>query len=316
MSPKVLVLGAGVSGLSTAQRLLSSGAQVTLWAREDPLATTSAVAAALWYPFEAGPPARVDDWARRSYRTFLEFAERAVPGVVIEPLLDLRSPAIELPGWVSELEGFRFVSELPAGFEQGWEARVPVVETPLYLSWLADEVRARGATLVQRQVHDFAETRGFDVVVNCTGLGARALCGDRACFPIRGQIARVERAGLSRALIFHHADGTFGYVIPRSRDCVLGGTAERDNASLEVDPETTRAILARCRAREPRLASTVTSAAAGLRPGRAEVRLEAETLSDGRRVVHNYGHGGCGVTLSWACAEDASALALERRHAS
>jgi hypothetical protein len=38
----------------------------------------------------------------------------------------------------------------------------------------------------------------------------------------------------------------------------------------------------------------------GLRPfRRGGVRLEAEA---GTRIVHNYGHGGSGVTLSWGCA--------------
>lgn len=42
----------------------------------------------------------------------------------------------------------------------------------------------------------------------------------------------------------------------------------------------------------------------GLRPGRHEVRLESEILSNGKVVIHNYGHGGCGVTLAWGCADD------------
>lgn len=40
-----------------------------------------------------------------------------------------------------------------------------------------------------------------------------------------------------------------------------------------------------------------------MRPSRTEVRLEAEKV-EGRTVVHNYGHGGAGVTLSWGCAEE------------
>ena len=113
------------------------------------------------------------------------------------------------------------------------------------------------------------------------------------------------------ALYFHHADDVFGYVIPRSKDCVLGGTAERGNDSLAVDPRTSQEILARCREREPRIEERILSATVGLRPGRSEIRLERERLPDGRALVHDYGHGGCGVTLSWACAEDAAALVAE-----
>jgi D-amino-acid oxidase len=40
----------------------------------------------------------------------------------------------------------------------------------------------------------------------------------------------------------------------------------------------------------------------GVRPVRPSVRLELETSSTGIRYLHNYGHGGAGVTLSWGCA--------------
>lgn len=49
---------------------------------------------------------------------------------------------------------------------------------------------------------------------------------------------------------------------------------------------------------------------AGLRPARPEVRLEAEPATATRpRVIHDYGHGGSGITLSWGCADDVADLA-------
>jgi D-amino-acid oxidase len=47
----------------------------------------------------------------------------------------------------------------------------------------------------------------------------------------------------------------------------------------------------------------------GLRPTRPQVRLEESTV-DRTRLIHNYGHGGAGVTLSWGCAREVLALVL------
>jgi len=309
--PRVVVVGGGVSGLSVALLLAEAGLEVTLWSREAPLATTSAIAAAIWYPFEAGPPDKVAGWAARSYRSFLALAAAGTPGVELVSVRDLHTPAHPRAPWVPAMRGFRELAgaEL-AGHAEGWEAEVPVIETPLYLPWLRAQVEARGVRCVTRTLHSLDETQGFDGVVNASGLGARELVGDRRCFPIQGQIVRVPRGAVREALYFQgpHA---FGYVVPRSQDCVLGGTAVRGVESLEPDESTSRDILARCRALEPRLAQEALSVAVGLRPGRDEIRVERERLPDGRPLVHDYGHGGCGVTLSWPCAEDARALLLE-----
>ncbi len=308
----LLVLGAGVSGLTCAALLAERGHAVRVWARELPLESTSAVAAALWYPFEAGPAERVERWALRSLARFRVLAEVPGCGVLLRQVLDLRSPAIEPPAWLQELRPRPLAGpELAPGFEQGWQAEVPVIEMPRYLPWLERRVRALGVTLERRSVASAQELRGFAAVVNCSGLGARELFGDRECFPIRGQVVRVPRGSVERARVFHRADGSFGYVVPRSQDCVLGGTAERNDWSLEPDPGATVRILARCRELEPALETRPSEVAVGLRPGRSEIRLAREALADGTPLVHDHGHGGCGVTLSWACAEDASALVEE-----
>ena len=74
-------------------------------------------------------------------------------------------------------------------------------------------------------------------------------------------------------------------------------------------------ILRDCAAIEPRLTGArVLAHRVGLRPARPTVRLEAEPAAPGGGppIVHNYGHGGAGVSLSWGCAREAAALAAER----
>ncbi|MEP7026307.1 MAG: FAD-dependent oxidoreductase, partial [Actinomycetota bacterium] len=109
-----------------------------------------------------------------------------------------------------------------------------------------------------------------------------------------------------------HADGPGGlvYLFPHDGTVVLGGTEERGNASREPDPATAQRILRNCTTIEPRLRDAeIIAHKVGLRPARPFVRLEAEELG-GRLLVHNYGHGGAGVSLSWGCAADAARLVL------
>jgi D-amino-acid oxidase len=73
--------------------------------------------------------------------------------------------------------------------------------------------------------------------------------------------------------------------------------------------ETTVAILQRAAQLVPEVPTArVRAVRVGLRPGRAEVRLEVEERRAGPLVVHCYGHGGAGGTLSWGCADEVRAL--------
>ncbi|HEY6137530.1 MAG TPA: FAD-dependent oxidoreductase [Thermoanaerobaculia bacterium] len=171
---------------------------------------------------------------------------------------------------------------------------VPLIETPIYLPWLRRNLR-----IEQRAIGDFAEVEA-DVVVNCAGLGAAELCDDRTLIPGRGVILKTANPGIVRHMA--RVDGeTLTYVLTRTDDIVLGGTDDHV-ASRDVPPELAEAIYARCAAVEPRLPREFTSHV-GFRPERPEVRLEREG-----KVIHNYGHGGGGFTVSWGCAYDVLAL--------
>lgn len=309
MKPSVIVLGAGVSGLTSAIRLCEAGYDVVVWAERMPHDTTSAVAAALCLPYKAYPEDRVLEWTRRSFRVFTELAGRRDSGVQMREGFELWRRRVPDPWWRGVVAEFGRcgAGELPAGFADGYRFQSAVIEMPIYLDYLRRRLEAGGARCEQRRVQSLAEVWAASrVIINCTGLGARPLVPDEQLAPIRGQVVRVANPGLTRFLL-DEEDMT--YIVPRSRDCILGGTADEGSWDLTPDPATAAAIVARCATLEPRLAGIeVLEHKVGLRPGRPAVRVEREDGAAGAICIHNYGHGGAGVTLSWGCADDVVGL--------
>jgi D-amino-acid oxidase len=305
---RIVVAGAGVSGLSSAVRLAEAGHSVQIWTRERPLRTTSAVAAAIWYPYRADPADRVLGWAGLTLREFLRLSADRATGIVMREGLELFPVPVDAPSWAAVVPGFRRAarSELPPGFVDGYAMRLPVIDMSIYLEWLEQRARAAGISLTEHRIESLEELRGVaDVIVNCTGLGARDLCQDRELFGVRGQIIVVEAPEVSAFLV---DDATVTYIIPRCHDVVLGGTTEEHVYDTRIDEEIAASILERCARLVPSLASApVRMHKAGIRPCRTTVRLEPEML-EGQPIVHNYGHGGAGVTLSWGCADEVTSL--------
>jgi D-amino-acid oxidase len=287
----VIVVGGGIIGLTAAVRLRAAGAEVAVWSPVDPVDTVSAVAAAVWYPTRTDYHPRVLRWAGAAYDEFTGQAARGVPGVLLRPTRNLGA-ATDLPWWapaagdVSVVDGaVRFVA--------------PLVEMATYLPWLRDQVtfRRRGVDRLDEAL------REAPIVVNATGLAARELAADPAVYPARGQIVLVANPGLETSLRSEAEPGT--YIHPRRRDVVLGGTYQEGDWNTTPDPGTRDAILARCRALVPELAGApVLGERVGLRPARrGGPRVEAETVAGGT-IIHAYGHGGAGMTLSWGCADE------------
>jgi D-amino-acid oxidase len=208
--------------------------------------------------------------------------------------------------------GFRRAAagELPEGYQDGYVFEAPVIEMPIYLGYLMRRFESLGGQIVTRALASVDEAFAHcDRVVDCAGLGARELVGDRALTPIRGQVVRVAQVGIGRFWLDDYGPHGITYIIPRTNDCILGGTAEEGSEDLAPDAATAAAIVARCVALEPRLRdAAILEHKVGLRPGRPTVRLEAEHWAPGKLLIHNYGHGGAGVTLSWGCAAEVVGL--------
>ncbi|MFF9804155.1 FAD-dependent oxidoreductase [Streptomyces coeruleorubidus] len=306
---EIVVVGGGVIGLTTAVVLAERGRRVRVWTRDPVEATTSAVAGALWWPYRIEPVALARMWALRSLEVYAELAARPgasgvrlVEGVLGETRLD------EVDASLTERMPELRTATAGEYAGSGILARLPLIDMPAHLPWLRERLVAAGGVVETRTVSGLAEADA-PVVINCTGLAARELVPDPSVRPVRGQLVVVENPGIDTWLVSADAAGEPAYMFPQPGGLVLGGTAEEDAWSLETDPATAEAIIRRCAALRPEIAGArVLEHRVGLRPTRPAVRLERDALPDGRLLIHNYGHGGAGVTVAWGCAEEAARL--------
>ncbi|PYK02950.1 MAG: hypothetical protein DME63_04830 [Verrucomicrobia bacterium] len=322
MAKSVAIVGAGVSGLTCGVFFAEHGFQTAIFAEQIGQQTTSGAAAALWFPYDAGPADKMIPWALASYKVLVDLIKDSRTGVsMIELRQYSRAGEISIPDWAhpfvmstspsvisSEAETSLDISA--CAFSSGFSLNVPLMDTTIYLDYLADRFQKAGGA-INEGVH-FEKLEDVDpkfgVVINCAGIGARDLMHDVDLEPHRGQVAIVPKIdNLNCAIVCD--DAPLMYAIPRTNDCVFGGTNEISD-NLDVDPASTSRIVAECSCVLEIKNSRVLNERVGLRPFRKSgVRLEREKLPDSRTVIHNYGHGGSGFTLSWGCAENVFTIA-------
>jgi len=308
MEHRIAIVGAGVSGLTCGVLFSKHEYHTAIFAKETGQQTTSGAAAALWFPYDAEPAEKVIPWALQTYKVLVDLTKDLHSGVsMIELRQFSRTGEIQIPDWAIPLGAS--VTPTVTTFKSGFTLNVPLMDTTIYLEYLANRfIKAGGGVNANVHLEKLEDiSREFDLLINCAGIGARELVQDIDLEPHRGQVAIVPKIdNLSCAIVCD--DPPLMYAIPRTNDCVCGGTNEVSD-NLDADPTTTAHILDECSRvlkieNPPVLAERV-----GLRPFRKPgVRLERDRLRDGRTVIHNYGHGGSGFTLSWGCAEEVFAL--------
>ncbi|MEY2480461.1 MAG: D-amino-acid oxidase [Verrucomicrobiota bacterium] len=318
MNKKVAVIGAGVSGLTSAIVFAERGYRTSIFAHEVGQQTTSAAAGAIWYPYDAEPFDKVIAWALATYKVLVDLARDPRSGVsMIEQRNFARTGQIPIPDWATPLGARRLnQSVIPSeveesrGFTSCFTVTVPLTDTTIYLDYLRDRFLNAGGEINAGVRFDKLEDVDpkFDLIINCAGIGARELVHDVDLEPHRGQVAIVPKIdNLNYAVVCD--DAPLMYAIPRANDCLFGGTNEVSE-DRHIDPVARKNIVTECsrvlKIDNPR----VIVERVGLRPFRKSgVRVEAGKLRDGRIVIHNYGHGGAGFTLSWGCAENVLAIA-------
>jgi D-amino-acid oxidase len=279
------------------------------------------------YFWRKGPSGNDKNFARFRRLSDSEFTQCCS---ILEQQTKFRAPFVE--GYWCEVPLVEMGQYLPVLAQR-------VRSNPLFLEWrtvkvtnLVDSVREAGT--------------GIGLVVNCTGLGAKTLVQDEAVWALRGQLLRFppleiplpeqpqfvldiegtspslapsSSSSSSNASVSTSKTKVSAYIFNRPDSTIVGGCAIPNYEQTEVD----QVIMQQIRtlneqyflpglSHQPSRAELV-----GLRPCRTQVRLEVEWLQAStvtkRQVplIHNYGHGGSGLTLCWGCADEVAQLASQ-----
>jgi D-amino-acid oxidase len=304
MGKTVAVIGAGISGLSTAYVLANNGFEVTVLAKAFSPNITSNRAAAFWFPYHVRGDYRGITWVETSYQYFKKLSGDAASGIsFIKIVKGIKEGIVDDNSWIAFMPANTCkevaIELLPKGYSKGFEAEVPLIETQLFLPYLQRILIEKGVQFKEVNISDLqAITSQYNIVVNCTGLGASTLCNDNSIFPVRGQVLLVE-PGFPDSIFLDNQTPT--YIVPRQDATIIGGTYEEHIGVETTEPETLQQLLVKASKVFPELQHKhIIGSWAGLRPFRETVRLEKEANTN---IIHNYGHGGSGFTLSFGCAE-------------
>lgn len=235
------------------------------------------------------------------------------------------------------------------GAVDAYEHLAPIIDTDRAMEWLMVMVQTKGAKFITDAIHgdlfsqefELRQRFGADVIVNSTGLSSLSLAADKTCFPLRGALIRIINDGTgfpkvetSLAITADAAhDNEIVFIVPQNDNILLlGGIAQPHEWKLDLtltSPEI-QCMRTRCESFLPDLKNARVDPeyplAQGLRPARERnVRVERElrrqrVVVDGcerevpSRIVHSYGQGGAGWSLSFGCAEDVAVLVGDALH--
>ena len=393
---KVLVVGAGAIGLSTALELLKRNVSVVLEAPRHPLhrSTCSVGAGGLWMPFHVQDE-RVPRWAQETldalYGLMAQQQQQQqqrnagddvnlveiVPAVKLlrhhggpemnelyatqyakgrggtttttklpewttDPRLDFQHLTVEMLSWQNIAYQLRLPPEQElkeAGYQHAWLFRPPVVNTPIMLQYLLQQIQTSDTADAKVNVetgHEYesiAEMReraanlGCDTVVNATGLASTHICNDAEMVGARGIVLQFHRASCVRRLPvgqgpygenMHDAvvlaeeppwgnETTPAYLIPRGDTILIGGTyLEGDGEESIRDAERERLLQNAERFGIDVSASRLSGEWVGFRPFRSTVRCELDPtyVNTDVKVFHSYGYGGSGWTVNVGAARE------------
>lgn len=333
---KIVVVGAGVVGLTTALELLNQTIRhhVTIVAAQLPtdfdFSTnyTSPYAGANWHSFASKDDIKQQKIDTVGYKKFTELAKhRPESGVVAGKNINyvtrekysVDAKSTDKP-WFSKLANGKSLSLYDHTlFASAFEYDGFIITTTYYLSFLLNECLRTGRFTIRRrdlktldEAFDLFGTDRADIVINCSGLRAKQLVPDPEMYPVRGVTVVIENnVGLKDLLSVKFVDDDFPeeslYIMPRGDgSIVIGGCFEvRKTTSIAEKSQVDR-LLERVRRYTPHVGwkeFKISRTQVGLRPYRESgLRIEADPSNP--KIIHCYGHGGFGYQASWGSAAE------------
>jgi len=255
LDKKAVVIGGGVIGLTTAKLLQEMGIEVTIYSAEFFPNNVSNIAGGLWSPVSVNiAGAEAERWKRIQLKSYEKFIDLSKKGWPVYPMpMFVTENAREKSG-IDFFEQYKETFKLKH-YEQlpiyglmpvpGYGVETLLIETPIYMKRLLNQVKAGGARIIQKKFTSFEEVARHvppgSTVFNCTGLGARELAQDLKVIPVRGALLRVyQKYGsfpVSRIpyMLFYGSEGTdYMFPHPQTGRIVLGGSFEENDWGLDI----------------------------------------------------------------------------------
>jgi len=322
---KVCVIGAGVIGVSSAFQIQQKfpQIQVDLIAEKFSPKNTSDVAAGYWRPPNVSQnlQGKYLQWALKTKENALKVlkndTEAQSKGLSLCHGYHVSEKYVEKPYWKDSSLNFQMLDAkhlklFPDFIKSGFSYTTISTEGSKFIPYYMNLFKQKGGKIIQKFVSSIDELyNDYDVIINCTGVGARTVANDEEVFPIRGYVLRVKAPWIKEYIysLDPNSLGQTMYIYPNQDWIVLGGFKQHNSYSTKFIAEEREAILEYTSKFYPSIKNAeVISEHVGFRPGRSEVRLEMVKFKDSDRkvkaVIHNYGHGGSGLTLYWGCSLD------------
>jgi hypothetical protein len=231
--------------LTAATLILDLGLSVTVYAKDFWEKTTSHIAggqcasSSVLYSDES----KFKDVLETAYRRFESAIGKGV-GVSrrinytpeLDPYLDLVVNLV--PGLIPAAVPVNLPFQQLSG--PGFKYETLLIETPKFLKKLDEDLRNKNVQFKRKTFTNLASVLNLEenLIVNCTGFGAKAIWSDPNLIPIKGHLALLKDQAELTYLFSRN-----GYLFPREDAVIIGGTYCVNDATTDPDPAVSQQLV-------------------------------------------------------------------------